>query len=189
MAQSFLTVSACHPFSLIHIHNLSLFFSLYTHIIFPVLSPFLCSCQSVGRAGQTHSHPQRVTQSGHCQQGLLTAWHSLPRADTGDTLCPCCGGSWWGAPGVAPQILRVVIKSTVPDRMLILDDIANSKDSNSNIFNSENVQYVWYFSPQSLYECLHVNEEWQVKTLNCDCNKTFFKNNYSLNKYCPLLFS
>lgn len=57
---------------------------------------------------------------------------------------------------MAPQILRVVIKSTVPDRMLILDDIANSKDSNSNIFNSENV---WFFSLQPLYECLHVNEE------------------------------
>lgn len=84
-----------------------LFFSL-SHNFAPLL--LLCSCQSVRRVGQTHSHPQRVTPRGHCQRGPLTDLRLLSRADTGDKLDPCSGGSWSEAPGVAVQTVRVVMR-------------------------------------------------------------------------------
>lgn len=80
--------------------SLSLFSSHFPTLSLPS-SLTLCMCQSVRRVDQTHGRPQRVTQSGHCQQGLLTAFRSLSRADAGDKLDPCSGGSWSEAPGVA----------------------------------------------------------------------------------------
>lgn len=100
----FLTVFTCSSFSYTYIISLSCFSSYFLILLLPPLlslSLSLCSCQSGRRSGQTHSHPQRVTQRGHCQQGLLTAWCLLSRADTGDKLDPCSWGSCSVAAGVA----------------------------------------------------------------------------------------
>lgn len=90
--------------------SLSLFFLTFSQHLSQLLT--LGRCQSVRRAGETHSQPQGVTQSGHCQQGLLTACRSLSRAETRDKLDPYSGESRSEEPGVAAKTGRIVINST-----------------------------------------------------------------------------